>query len=213
MEFVEKAITSNPEVQARYHTFRAAEQEQKVARGGLFPRADVVTTFRGQDTKNENGRWIGDNSAPDRNTQLILRQMLFDGFATTSEMNRLDHASRSRYYDLHNTMQNIALDVVRAYIDIQRYRQLVDYAKDNYISHKQLFDRIEDRANAGVGRRVDLEQASGRLALAEANLLTETTNLHDVSARFQRLVGELPPDTLQEVDFLKPVLRLLLLKR
>jgi len=46
---------------------------------------------------------------------------------------------------------------------------------------------------------VDLEQATGRLALAEANLLTETTNLYDVSARFQRLVGELPPETVNEV--------------
>jgi adhesin transport system outer membrane protein len=42
-----------------------------------------------------------------------------------------------------------------------------------------------------------LEQASGRLALAEANLLTETTNMHDVTARLQRLYGELPPETLE----------------
>ena len=41
------------------------------------------------------------------------------------------------------------------------------------------------------------------MALAEANLLTEVTNLHDVTARFQRLVGELPGDDLQAVDFFK----------
>ena len=42
----------------------------------------------------------------------------------------------------------------------------------------------------GVGRRVDVEQASGRLAQAESNLLTELTNLHDTSARYLRVVGE-----------------------
>jgi adhesin transport system outer membrane protein len=48
---------------------------------------------------------------------------------------------------------------------------------------------------------VDLEQAAGRLALAEANLLTETTNLYEVTARAQRLLGELPPDTLEKPNF------------
>jgi len=54
---------------------------------------------------------------------------------------------------------------------------------------------------AGVARKVDLEQAGGRLALAEANLLTEMTNLHDVTARMQRLYGDLPPDTLEAPTF------------
>ncbi len=94
-------------------------------------------------------------------------------------------------------MQSTSLEFVRAYLDTLRYQELIQYAKDNYVIHKQLFDRIQERVNAGVARKVDLEQASGRLALAEANLLTETTNLHDVTARLQRLYGELPPATLE----------------
>jgi adhesin transport system outer membrane protein len=199
-EIVEKTVTSNPEVQASFHNYLAALQEQKAAKGGFFPHLDLVSTFRSQEQLTPN---IGNTATPDRQTQLVLRQMLFDGFATNSEVNRLDHAARVRYYELQNTMQNTALDLVKSYIDIQRYRQLVDYAKENFIVHKQLFDRIEERVTAGVARRVDLEQASGRLALAEANLLTETTNLQNVTARFQRLSGELPPDSLQEVDFFK----------
>lgn len=199
-QIVEKAVTSNPEVQARYHTFKSSEQERNVARGGLLPRVDVVSTWRDQERLTPN---IGNTATPEYQTQLILRQMLFDGFSTIGEVNRLDHAKRVRYYELMSAMQNTALETVRAYIDVQRYRQLVDYAQDNYVVHKQLFDRIQERVNAGVARRVDFEQASGRLALAEANLLTETTNLHDVTARYQRLVGELPPATLQEVDFFK----------
>lgn len=199
-EIVEKTVISNPEVQANFHNYKAALQDQNAAKGGYYPHADIVSTWRSQERLTPN---IGNTATPDRQTQLVLRQMLFDGFATRSEVNRLDHAARVRYYELQNSMQNTALDLVRAYIDIQRYRQLVDYAKDNYIVHKQLYDRIEERVTAGVARRVDLEQASGRMALAEANLLTETTNLQNVTARFQRLSGELPPDTLHEVDFFK----------
>jgi outer membrane protein, adhesin transport system len=199
-EIVEKVVTSNPEVQANFHTYKAALQDQAAAKGGYWPHADIVSTFRNQERLTPN---TNNAEAPDRQTQFVLRQMLFDGFATRSEVSRLDHAARVRYYELQNSMQNTALDLVKSYIDIQRYRQLVDYAQDNYAVHKQLFDRIEERVTAGVARRVDLEQASGRLALAEANLLTETTNLQNVTARFQRLSGELPPDSLEEVDFFK----------
>ena len=62
--------------------------------------------------------------------------------------------------------------------------------------HRQTSEQINERVAAGVGRRVDSEQASGRLALAESNLLTELSNLHDVSARYLRIVGETAPAKL-----------------
>lgn len=197
-KLVESTVTTNPEVQARYHAYLAAVQEQNSAKGGYLPKVDLVGIARTQEKLTPN---INNTQTPDAQMQLVLKQMLFDGFATPKEVSRLGHAARVRYFELQSAMQSTSLDTVKAYVDVQRYRQLVGYAKDNYVAHKQLFDRIEERVTAGVARRVDLEQASGRLALAEANLLTESTNLHDVSARYQRLTGELPPANLSEFNF------------
>ena len=197
-EMVEKTVTSNPEVQSRYHRFLESSFEQDVAHGNFLPKADVVSTYR----KQEELIRLGDGTnIPRFNNELVLRQMIFDGFATSNEVKRLGHAHRVRYYELQSAMQNTTLEFMRAYIDANRYRELSQYAKENYVIHKQLFDRIQERVNAGIARKVDLEQAAGRLALAEANLLTETTNLHDVTARMQRLYGELPPDTLEAPTF------------
>jgi adhesin transport system outer membrane protein len=197
-EMVEKTVTANPEVQSRYHRFLESGFEQDVVRGGFYPKADIVSTWRKQEEllKTSDGTAI-----PHMNNELVLRQMIFDGFGTSSEVKRLGHANRVRYYELQSAMQNTTLEFIRAYIDTLRYRELSQFAKENYVVHKQLFDRIQERVSAGVARKVDLEQASGRLALAEANLLTETTNLHDVTARIQRLYGELPPDTLEAPTF------------
>jgi outer membrane protein, adhesin transport system len=74
-----------------------------------------------------------------------------------------------------------------------RQRTLVALAEDNYVQHRYASTQIASRVGAGVGRGVDLEQAKARLALAESNLTTETANLHDVTARYARIVGELPP--------------------
>lgn len=199
-QVVEKTVINNPEVQNKYHLFKAAQEEQNAARGGYYPRVDLVGTVRSQERLLPN---TSNTETPNSQTQLVLRQMLFDGFATRSEVNRLGHAARVRYYELQSAMQNAALEITKAYLDVQRYRQLVSYAKENYVAHKQLFDRIEEGVTAGVRRRVDLEQANGRLALAEANLLTESTNLHDVTARYQRIAGELPPEQMPDVDFSK----------
>lgn len=193
-DMVEKTITSNPEVQLRYHKFLEAGYEQDVARGNFLPDASIVSTYRNQE---EMVKLSGNTATPRMNNELVLRQMIFDGFATSNDVKRLGHASRVRYYELQSAMQTITLEFLRAYIDALRYRELSQFAKDNYVVHKQLYDRIQERVTAGVARKVDLEQAGGRLALAEANLLTEMTNLHDVTARMQRLYGDLPPDTLE----------------
>ena len=202
-QLVEKVISSNPEVQARYHDYLGAGYEQDVVKGGFLPKADIVSTYRKQEEMDGGISRRNGTATPKFNNELVLRQMIFDGFATSSEVNRLGHAKRVRFYELQSAMQNTTLEFMRSYIDTLRYRQLSEYAKTNYVVHKQLYDRIKERVDAGVARKVDLEQASGRLALAESNLLTESTNLHDVTARMQRLMGELPPQTLEQPEFYK----------
>ncbi|MBL8458985.1 MAG: TolC family outer membrane protein, partial [Zoogloea sp.] len=128
---------------------------------------------------------------------LQLRQLLFDGFATGNEVKRLGFARTVRYYELLGTTDETAYEAARAYLDVQRYRDLSKLAQENWAIHKETVDQIERRVTAGVGRRVDLEQAFGRLALAQSNWLTESSNLHDVSQRFQRVVGEAPADKLE----------------
>jgi len=191
---IQKAVVSNPEVQAAWHGFRAAEQEQSVAEGGYYPRVDLTAGI-GREHQTDPG--VADRNYTRRGATLSLNQMVYDGFATQSEVARLDHAKLTRYFELLDASEQAALETTRAYADVQRYRELVTLARDNYQQHKGVFDQIEERVRAGVGRRVDFEQAAGRLALAESNLLTEASNLHDVSARYQRIVGELPADTLE----------------
>ena len=200
-QLVEKVISSNPEVQAKYHAYIGAGYEQDVVEGNYLPKVDIQSTYRKQEEVN--GRVTGGLAIPRFNNELVLRQMIFDGLATPNEVARLGHAKRVRYYELQSAMQDNTLEFMRGYMDTLRYRQLTDFAKSNYVVHKQLFDKIKERVDAGVARKVDLEQATGRLALAEANLLTEATNLHDVTARVQRLLGELPPETLEQPDFYK----------
>ena len=191
-----KAVLKNPEVLAKWHAFGAAGNERDVSYGGYLPTLDAVVakgrTHLIDQLDTTIPRFTSDN------VSLILRQMLYDGYATSKDVKRLDHARRVRYFELLEISESAALEAVRAYQDVLRYQTLVEYAEENYAQHKLVYDQISERTKKGVSRGVDLETASGRLALAESNLLTETSNLHDVSARFQRIVGEKPANLVEQ---------------
>src|SRR5574343_567312 len=193
-EIAQRAVLNSPDVTAKWHAYRAADVEIGVARGGYYPRVDLTAGGGRESLKQPPVSARNDYSRS--SVLLSLNQMIFDGFATRNEVRRLDKAKLVRYYELLDASENIALEAGRATLDVLRYRHLVDLAKDNYIQHKATYDQIEKRTQSGVGRRVDLEQAGSRLALAEINLITETANLHDVGARYQRLIGDQPGDAI-----------------
>jgi len=203
-EAAQEAVLQNPEVLAKWHAYRETTENVGVAEGGYFPKLDLSTGVKREHLVSPN------TGAPDTDvhytttgTSLYLNQMLFDGFATKSEVERLSYAQRVRYFELLDSTEATALEVARAYEDVLRYRQLYAIAENNYVQHRAVHEQIARRVKAGVGRLVDLEQASGRLALAESNLLTESSNLHDVSARFQRLVGKVPPAEMKDIKLMK----------
>lgn len=191
---VERAVLKNAEVRFRHQNLLSSIAEQDVARGGWRPRVDLDAN-----AGRKNSLSPGQASALDYENSaatLSLRQTLFDGFATSKDVERLGFSKLASYYDLMSASDQLALESARAYIDVLRYRELVNLARDNYATHADVQAKLESRVKAGVGRRVDLEQAAGRVALAESNWLTEAANLHDVTTRYQRLVGEMPADSL-----------------
>lgn len=194
-EAAQEAALHNPEVVSKFHAFREASEGVDVARGGYYPKLDVSMQAM-RERLHQNG--VQDIKYPTEGATVYLNQMLFDGFATRSEVERLSYAQRVRYFELLDMTEATALEVARAYNDVLRYRKLAELAQENYIQHRAIYEQINRRVKAGVGRQVDLEQAGGRLALAESNLLVETSNLHDVSARFQRIVGKAPPADMKD---------------
>jgi outer membrane protein, adhesin transport system len=194
----QEAVLRNPEVVAKWHAFREATESIDVARGGYLPKLDLSANLKREHTVKPGVPDNIDLEYTTRGTSLYLTQMLFDGFATKSEVERFNYAQRVRFYEFLQASEVTAQDAAQAYNDVLRYRKLYRLAEENYIQHRAIFEQISRRVKAGIGRQVDLEQASGRLALAESNLLVEASNLHDVSARFQRIVGVTPPAEMSE---------------
>jgi outer membrane protein, adhesin transport system len=199
---VEKAVATNPEVTARFNAYRASVDAVDVARAGYLPRLDLTASV-GRDDDRITSRNPQTQSLNRHAAGLNLTQLLWDGLGTRNEVARFGHDRLARYFELVDVTEQTALEAARAHFDVQRYRRLVQLAEDNYVQHRYAFLQIQSRFKAGVGRGVDLEQAGARVALAESNLTTEVANLHDVTARYQRIVGVAPPKELPTIAMLR----------
>ncbi|WP_318153427.1 TolC family protein [Halomonas sp. ML-15] len=129
-DVVQRSISTNPEVRAAWNGFNAAGHMVDSARGSYLPSIDVSAGV-GREDREGDGRGSYDTSF----AELTLNQMIYDGFATRSEVERLDRAKRVSYYELLGASEDMALEATRAYLDVQRYRERVRLAQENYVDH------------------------------------------------------------------------------
>lgn len=194
---VEKAILTNPEVLQSYRTYESVLKDKSAAFGRYLPSVDLTASYGSESKTDPISFQKGKNFTRDQ-TSLSLRQMLFDGFATANEVKRLDKTSQAKLYELETTSQSIALESTKAFVDLVRYRALTALAEDNYVAHKIIYEQLQLKAKSGVGKKSDVEQAQSRLSLADYNMTVEGSNLHDIEARYERLIGNLPPKDIDE---------------
>ncbi|WP_290610351.1 TolC family outer membrane protein [Arsukibacterium sp. UBA3155] len=188
------AIEKNPDVLAKWHEFLASGENVNAARAGYKPTVDGTVGYQYQ---KQNYGFVREYDGA--YARLSLTQMLYDGSRTRSEVKRFSNFQLVAYFNLLETAEVVALEAYRAYQDVLAQRKLVALAQDNLNKHFEVYRQIESSAKAGVAKLADLEQISGRVSLAQSNVITETSNLHDVTTRYLRVVGELPAENMSEV--------------
>ncbi|GBL55197.1 agglutination protein [Pseudomonas citronellolis] len=193
-EAMQRAMDVHPEIQAGVNSRLAADQQLRAAQGGYLPSVDLTAGYGREGADNPTTRGEGDHwrTMNRGESALSLRQMVFDGFATSSEVGRQKATVNSRAYALLGTAERTGLEVAQVYTDVLRRQEMVRLAEENLKSHQRIYDQISLRSARGVGRLADQDQAEARLAQARNNLLTEQTNLADARTNYLSVVGAEP---------------------
>ena len=191
---MQAALDVHPEVQAGVNRRLSADQDLQAAKGGYLPRIDLLAGTGREGTDDAGTRTDSNHyeTLTRSESSLRLRQMVFDGFATSSEVGRQQATVNSRAYALLGSAERTALDVAQAYIDVLRREELVNLANENLLRHQRVHDQIRLRTERGVGRTADFDQAEARLAQAKNNLITEQTNLADAQVNYYSVVCQYP---------------------
>ena len=202
---MQQALDVHPEIQAGVNSRLAADYQLKAAKGGYLPRVDLAAGYGREGTDSVTTRSGSNNHWETLNrseSSLRLTQMVFDGFATSSEVGRQQANVSARAYSLLDASERTGLTVAQVYLDVLTRREFVRLAEDNLKSHERIFDQIKLRTSRGVGSGADLDQAEARMAQARNNLITEQTNLADAETNFLSAVGQLPDQLERPADFM-----------
>ncbi len=204
-EAIQSTLQYHPEISQSVNSRLTADEELKFARGGYLPTVDLLLGYGRENTDSPSTRAQGDHHDETLNrgeSEIRLRQMLFDGFGTPNEVKRNEANVNSKAFRILGTSENAALRTVEVYLDVLKRREMVALAKNNLQAHERIGDQIRLRSERGVGSTADNDQAIARLALAQNNLYTEEVNLADAEASFYSATGRMP-DQLESPSTVK----------
>lgn len=201
-ESVEAAVKHHPQIKALLHNRDAVSNDLSSALGRFFPSLDLAVNYGLQNYDSRATR--ADNKDGDTNTAsdstLTLTQNVFDGMNRYNDYQGSKNRLESAEHRLYDNVENIALDAIRAHIDIVRERKLVALAGENITDHQEVLDSIAERVAGGAGNKADEMQARGRVARAETTLISYMGNLRIAEAEYRRVTG-LDAGPLQDSGF------------
>jgi adhesin transport system outer membrane protein len=196
-QVIKHTLSSNPEIMSSRQQLLSRENEIAGVKAGFLPSLDLELGIGRERTESPatGGRGI---ELTRRESALRLRQLIYDGSAVISEVDRQKARYNSKLFDNIATEQNIALQVTEVYINSLRQSELLQLLGDSLDSHQNIYDQMSLRSDAGVGSRSDLDQIAARLALAKSNYIAGQNNLQDAVSNFYGVVGYLPESSTME---------------
>jgi adhesin transport system outer membrane protein len=194
---IKDMLAKNPNVQSARQEMLARENEIRGAKAGYLPTLDAEAGIAREWTNSPSTGNVG--VILDREEASIrLRQMVYDGNATGSEVDRQKARYKSAIFSAMDTQETAALRASEAYINVLRHADLLSLLKDSLDEHQNIYDQTSLRSEAGVGSRADVDQISVRLSLATSNFIAGKNNFLNALSQFQGLIGYIPDASVME---------------
>lgn len=185
---VKEVLNTNPIIQERVNYFRSVKQDVGIAEAGYYPKLDLVGGI-GRERSINTSTAFTEKTLDKSEAGVVLTQNLFAGFTTENDVNKQMNRVDSAAYSVLEQANQVSLSMVQAYSNLFKQKELLALAQKNVETHKEINKKIQDRIDSGVGANSEVEQSSSRLALAESNLLAQTSNYDDALSTFTKVYG------------------------
>lgn len=203
------ADTSNPTLEAARQSARSVETNVAVARGNFLPSL-VFGASSGRSVAESSGTTIVGGLTPftrdstqrqfNYGLDVSLNQSLWTSGRNSGLLGQAKARSRAAFAELVGTEQQVALQVITAYVDVRRDIEAVEISNNNVEVLARRLEEAQQRFAVGDVTRTDVAQAEASLAGARAQLAQARSNLAASRANYRQVVGvepgqlETPPD-------------------
>lgn len=185
-DIVNSALNAHPDVNRQIKYYDGVLQDLEIAKSDNLPTLD----YRGEIGK---GRYAKEDVDTAKSTywknNLTLKQNLFRGYKTQSEVEQNEARISEAAYTVLDRSNIVAIDTMSAYIEVLKENELTKLFKENVQNHINILSKIEERSDAGVGRKSEVLQTQSRLDLAYSNLIVQQNNFEDTLTQYHFVVG------------------------
>jgi adhesin transport system outer membrane protein len=211
---VKYMLGTNPDIRSAAYSRLARDEQVRQARSGYLPTFDLeagagknwldrtvqerklvdpnVKVPAGQESLTYLDDVTYSNDLTPLEARAVLRQNIFEGFATQNEIERQTARVRSGAYGVQAIAEDTALKGVFAYLEVLRRQELVTLSEKNLAVHEKITEKVTLRSTSGVGSTADLDQIETRLNLAKSDLVASKQNLLEAEANYLSLIGKMP---------------------
>ncbi len=195
---INSAKENNYEIKSQEYSYKAAKSEKLKSLGGFLPQVSIDINNGSRKTK------ISDN--PQINSDLnsktfTARQNLFNGMADVSKVKKANNILKREKAIKDSKIQQITLNVIRSYLDILKYKKLLEIGEENLKSQKDLLYYVTRKFKVKDATKSEIAKAKADFIKAKNDQTSNQNNFNLAVASFNRYTGLdfEPYDNLQEV--------------
>ena len=178
---------SNPTLKAAQAELQATMELYPQARSGWLPSLSGEASLYA--TNIDASNFNNGDGATTKDMTLRLDQPIWHGGRTFAEAGRAKDLIRAGHATLRQHKQNLLFDVVTAYMDVLRDRQLFVLYQRNEGILAQEVQSAQERFDIGELTETDVQQAKARQAKAQSLRLLAARDLHVSNAKYEEFVG------------------------
>jgi outer membrane protein len=183
-----EAQTHNPEVHRLEQGLRSTEAGVGIARGVYLPRVGLSISYgRNGEEMNRVYQQLGKNYQISISTGLTYN--IFDGFSKQANLNRATATMLAAREDLEQAKRDVALAVKRAFLELDRTRQVVEITGEHIASATEDLRLAEERYRVGTGTILEVTDAQVNLTRAQVNNVQAEYDLKIAEAELEYAMG------------------------
>ena len=193
---INEVLDTNPVVQERLKNLNETRQDLQIAKSEWLPSLDYRASYginnagSLKDSGNSNfNHTVRDVNYKHYTNSLKLTQNIFNGFSTTEKINYQETRVFAAAYNYLENANDIAFQMVQAYIDVLRSYQLLQNAKDNVEKNRKIYEDVQSLYDQGLTTKSEMTKVFASLSLANSNLTVQQNNTTDKEFKFKRLFG------------------------
>ncbi|QUD88289.1 TolC family outer membrane protein [Phenylobacterium montanum] len=205
-EAISLAYQTNPSLRAQRAALQSADESYVQAQASFGPQVSVTAQYGYQDAQVQHPASLfvrggaTDYRAGNGTADLSAVQPVWTGGALKAQARSAGAGVLAAREHLRFTESQVLQNVVNAYIDVRRDREIVRVLQEEVTALSRDFEETRAKGKLGALTRTDVAQSEARLLSAQAQLSLAQGKLNGSNAEYLNAVGQNPGELAPEPD-------------